>query len=86
LEEYTGICFDDLGTEDTEKAHYGNRTNVMEKIILNRYDHCRNKLTHFTTNLTAEQIKETYGLRVTDRLREMVNVLDFPTGTKSFRK
>lgn len=83
---YIGACFDDLGTEDTEKSHYGNKTNVMEKVILNRYDNCAHTLTHFTTNLTGEQIRELYGVRAVDRLREMINIIDFPKGSKSFRR
>lgn len=84
--DYVGYCFDDLGTEELEKAHYGNRANVIEKLILNRYDNCAHTLTHFTTNLTAGQIKEAYGVRAVDRLREMVNIIEFPVGAKSFRK
>lgn len=81
-----GFCFDDLGTEANAK-HYGQEKNVMAEIILNRYDnnipyHC----THITTNLTAEEIKSQYGSRVTDRIREMFNVIKFPKTAKSRRK
>lgn len=80
-----GYCFDDIGTESNSK-HYGKEKNMMAEIILNRYD---SKLpytsTHLTTNLTAEDLKSTYGTRVTDRLREMVNVIAFEPNTKSRR-
>ena len=81
-----GFCFDDLGTESNGK-HYGKEKNVMAEIILNRYDnqlhgHC----THITTNLTAEHILEQYGSRVTDRMREMFNIITFDKGAKSRRK
>lgn len=80
-----GICFDDLGTEANAK-YYGKEKNVMAEIILNRYD---NKLpynaTHITTNLTAEEIFKQYGSRVTDRMREMFNIITFVPGTKSRR-
>lgn len=81
-----GFCFDDLGTEANAK-HYGHEKNVMAEIILNRYDnnlpyHC----THITTNLTADEIKAQYGTRVTDRIREMFNIIKFPVGAKSRRK
>lgn len=81
-----GFCFDDLGTEENSK-HYGKEKNMMAEILLNRYDF---KLpyhsTHITTNLTAAEIKEQYGTRVTDRLREMVNVITFDKNTQSRRK
>jgi DNA replication protein DnaC len=81
-----GFCFDDLGTEANAK-HYGKEKNVMAEIILNRYD---NKIpfpcTHITTNLTADQIKEQYGSRVTDRMREMFNIITFDKNAKSRRK
>lgn len=76
-----GYCFGDLGTED-EKNNFGNKMNVMEHIIFQRYE---NKLpfnmTHLTTNLNATEIEATYGLRVRDRLREMCNkiVLEGPS-------
>jgi DNA replication protein DnaC len=81
-----GFCFDDLGTEANSKF-YGKEKNVMADIILNRYD---NQLpgisTHITTNLTADEIKAQYGTRVTDRIREMFNIIKFPVGAKSRRK
>ena len=70
-----GYCFGDLGTED-EKNNFGNKMNVMEHIIFQRYE---NKLpfnmTHYTTNLNGNEIENTYGLRVRDRLREACNYM-----------
>lgn len=89
-----GYCFDDLGTESDGK-HYGKGKNVMADVILNRYD---NKLmtdqfgnplylhTHITTNLSAAEVKTLYGSRVTDRIREMFNIIKFPGDAKSRRK
>lgn len=81
-----GFCFDDLGTEANGK-HYGKEKNVMAEVILNRYD---NKMpyvsTHITTNLTADEIRQQYGTRVTDRIREMFNIIKFPMDAKSRRK
>lgn len=77
LQKDRGYCFDDLGTEDTKK-NFGNEVNVMQQILLNRYD---KKLapfhsTHITSNLTTDQIGEFYGERVRSRLREMFNVIE----------
>lgn len=80
-----GFCFDDLGTEANGK-HFGKEKNVIAEIILNRYD---NRLpyhyTHLTTNLTAEEIRSQYGTRVTDRMREMFNIITFDKNAKSRR-
>lgn len=81
-----GLCFDDLGTEANAK-HYGKEKNVMAEIILNRYDNQIDfRATHITTNLNAERIKNEYGARVTDRMREMFNVIEFPDTAQSRRK
>lgn len=72
-----GYFFDDLGTERTKK-HYGNEINVMQDVILNRYDnrHLKAK-THLTTNLSADDIETIYGSRVRSRMREMFNFITF---------
>lgn len=69
------ICFDDFGLENVNVKNYGNEQNILEEIILDRYDEFRKcgMLTLATTNLSAEMIEETYGGRVRDRLREMMN-------------
>jgi DNA replication protein DnaC len=71
-----GLCFDDLGTERVGKR-YGDSVNVMEQIILNRYDNSDAAwhYTHITTNLTAEEIEQYYGSRVRSRMREMFNLV-----------
>jgi len=75
-----GICFDDLGTEG-DKKNFGNELNVMAEIILDRYDNPNLKgKTHFTTNLSADEINEIYGPRVSSRLREMVNICSYEGG------
>lgn len=80
-----GFCFDDLGTESNAKF-YGKEKNVMAEIILNRYDNKLNyNSTHMTSNLTTAKINEIYGTRVTDRLRQMFNVIEYPVKAKSRR-
>lgn len=81
-----GFCFDDLGTEDLKK-HFGNSSNVMAEIILSRYarkDLLKHK-THITTNLNAEQIRESYGDRIVSRMREMFNLIQFKRETPDRR-
>jgi hypothetical protein len=81
------ICFDDLGTEQSLK-HFGQECNVMAEIILSRYERFirHRQFTHFTTNLSADEIEEIYGPRVRSRLREMCNLIAFPRDTPDKRK
>jgi len=69
------MCFDDFGLENVNVKNYGNEQNILEEIILDRYDEFRKcgMLTLATTNLSSKMIEETYGSRVRDRLREMMN-------------
>lgn len=73
-----GVCFDDMGTEDDRK-NYGNESNVMADVMLNRYDNKRNLIrkTHLTTNLTTDEMEHRYGSRVRSRMREMFNLVVF---------
>ncbi len=74
--ESMGVCFDDLGTE-SDANNYGNKRNVFEQIILDRYDnHLPFDQTHITSNLTPEMVKERYGERVSSRMREMFNLIE----------
>jgi len=70
-------CFDDFGLENVNVKNYGNDSNIMEEIILDRYDEflSRGMKTIATTNLDAEMIEEFYGVRVRDRLRQMMNYI-----------
>lgn len=82
---HIGTCFDDLGTESAKK-HFGNQVNIMEDIILARYDRGIRNKTHFTTNLSADEIEEMYGQRVKSRLREVCNFMTFETQSTDRRK
>ena len=79
-------CFDDLGIENNLK-YYGNECNVMAEVILSRYDIFINKkiATHLTTNLSAAEIEQYYGIRVRSRLRAMMNLIAFDKNTKDKR-
>lgn len=74
----SGLCMDDLGTEDL-KIHFGNKKNVVGDIIEKRYNYkSTGVFLHATTNLTADQLKEFYGGRVTSRMREVFNFIELP--------
>ena len=72
------LVIDDLGTENEDFMQYGQRANPLAELLEKRYDlsflrdHVR---TVVTSNLTDQQIKERYGFRVFDRMREMFAVV-----------
>lgn len=81
-----GFCFDDIGTESNAKF-YGKEKNVIAEILLNRYDNQLPKnSTHITTNLSVDELTKAYGTRVCDRIKEMMNVIQFHKDTKSRRR
>lgn len=75
------LCIEDCGSEP-EASHYGHKTNILAEILQERYD--RKVLTHISTNLSMSAIKDAYGLRVFDRMKEMFN--DIPLTGNSRRK
>ncbi|WP_207534879.1 AAA family ATPase [Desertivirga arenae] len=81
------FCFDDLGGEPITR-HYGSQTNVMQEILLSRYDLFVQKRipTHVTTNLSASELESKYGSRVRSRLREMFNLISFPADSYDKRR
>lgn len=76
-----GICFDDLGDEEI-KVHYGNRENVMNRVLTAIYgenpNHSVFPFFHATTNLTGDEIEAKYDKRVRSRMREMFNWIELP--------
>jgi DNA replication protein DnaC len=66
---------DDLGVEATEAKYFGNIIEPFNDLLDYRYRN--NLLTIITTNLTPSEIKEKYGDRIHDRIKEMCNDLPF---------
>ena len=77
--QYDEYCYvlaiDDLGEEAKEVMSYGNVITPITDIIESRYD--SRKMTFFTTNLDVNGIKEKYGARVADRLKQMCSIVPF---------
>lgn len=72
------LVIDDLGTENEDFMQYGQRANPLAELLEKRYDlsfHRDRVRTIVTSNLTDQQLKERYGFRVFDRLREMFAVV-----------
>ncbi|MEP7197451.1 MAG: ATPase [Saprospiraceae bacterium] len=82
----SNVCFDELGSEQNF-SFYGNQCNIMAEILLSRYDRFvrYNHLTHLISNLNLDEIEIRYGRRVRSRLKEMVNLIYFPSDSKDKR-
>lgn len=75
------LGIEDMGREPAEVLDYGN---VFSPIVdLLEYRYSSRLFTIITTNLTSSQIREKYGMRVADRLNEMLHVVVFKN--ESFR-
>jgi len=75
FEEKTGdiLVVDDLGIS-TDINHFGTIVNVLEQLILSRYNEFKNSPNlefYGTTNLTSDQLTQLIGERAKSRLTEM---------------
>ena len=68
---YNDLIIDDLGTEPDGQNIYGTKRTLMQDAICRRYELFPRWKTHFTSNLTKEEIRSRYGERVWSRLQEM---------------
>jgi hypothetical protein len=74
------VCFDDLGKDmrDGIPMHMGTKKNVMAEIMTAVYKATKNEKVfrmHITTNHKTDEIAALYGGDLTDRLRQMVNMI-----------
>lgn len=77
-------CFDDFGQEPPSLKSYGNQIEVMGGIIVRRHARFEKSglLTHLTSNLTLDEIESRYGTRVSSRILQMCNVIEFGGGNR----
>lgn len=68
------IAFDDIGVE-TGANDWGRKFELLPWLVETRM-HASGR-THFTTNLSAEQLLERYGVRTVDRMHELTTVIEF---------
>ena len=69
------LAIDDLGVESSPVVKFGTPCNTVECALDRRYRnafHRQRKHTILTTNLSDEALQRKYGLRILDRLDEMV--------------
>lgn len=69
------LAIDDVGTEAVEVVDYGNVIEPITELIEARY--ARGLFTIVTTNLTGQELRQRYGVRVVDRMNEMMHVVVF---------
>lgn len=69
------LGIDDMGKEPAEIMNYGTVMNPVIELLERRYQ--RQVFTAITTNLTAKEIKSKYGTRISDRFKEMLEVIVF---------
>ncbi|MCQ2199866.1 MAG: hypothetical protein MJZ19_09145 [Paludibacteraceae bacterium] len=62
------LSIDDLGVEPASYNHFGTVLTPIHDLLRARYE--RRLITVITTNLTAKLIRESYGERIFDRLKE----------------
>ena len=73
------ILVDDFLSNGTIVSYIGNKIEFADELIDSRYEafkHSR-KLTHFTTNIYADKMREVLDERSISRLLEMCNVIEF---------
>lgn len=81
------LFIDDLGREPSMQNNFGNKANILEDVIIQRYEKwCKTGAkTYFTSNLTIEELYETYGNRATDRLIEMAEFVNWQPFDEEFK-
>jgi len=80
-------CYiDDIASKNEIVKHFGTEYNAIQELISIRYEVFirHKKLTHLSTNIFPKQLKEIYGSRIIDRMREMFNIIELKG--ESFRK
>ena len=72
------LIIDDAGTEPVA-VHYGQKQDCLGDVLLDRYDYWQRHgvKTFITTNLPPLNFDRRYGRRVSDRVGEMCEVIEF---------
>lgn len=71
----TLLLIDDLGAEPSSYNDFGEMRYPLTELLLQRYK--TNSPTVIATNLTFDQIGQTYGDRLQDRMREMFAMISY---------
>ena len=80
--DYCNLMIDELGREPLPAKHYGTSLNVIQFVLQLRYDHRMENVTHITSNLMLSDITPMYGDYISDRFREMFNIIEWTGDSK----
>lgn len=69
------LLIDELGREPRPAKHYGTELNVIQFLLQLRYDRRRENVTHLTSNINPSDVMPLYGDYISDRFREMFNLI-----------
>lgn len=69
------LLIDELGREPRPAKHYGTELNVIQFLLQLRYDHRFSNVTHLTSNIWPVDVMPMYGDYISDRFREMFNII-----------
>lgn len=69
------LLIDELGREPRPAKHYGTELNVIQFLLQLRYDKRMENVTHITSNINPQDVMELYGDYISDRFREMFNII-----------
>lgn len=69
------LCIDDMGAEPRDAMQYGEYINAVMDVVYYRYEH--QMCTMATSNLSASEISGYYDERFADRLKEMMQIINF---------
>jgi len=75
------LLIDDMGEEPEMVKNFGNEISPIIEVIYHRYD--RQLLTIITSNLSDDEMRNRYGIRVSDRFKEMFDRIYY--SLESFR-
>jgi hypothetical protein len=77
-EKNLNVVYDELGREKNPAKHYGSDCDVMQRTILKRYELFKKQeaRTYFTSNYSAQDLRERYGDHCFSRLSEMVEIIN----------
>ncbi|VEJ02625.1 DNA replication protein [Porphyromonas cangingivalis] len=76
------LFIDDMGIDPASVKDFGNEYSPLLELLYKRYDNRRTTI--ITSNISDTQIRERYGARIDDRLREVCAKINFQG--ESYRK
>jgi len=71
------LLVDELGREPRPAKHYGTELNVIQFLLQLRYDKRMENVTHLTSNIRPADVMPMYGDYISDRFREMFNLIEW---------